>query len=202
KLGRLPPAPSFTHRYARGRFQPQARGLLVGSPALALPVSSGRSAEVVSGAGSGDVQGLDPCANPGDLAVSVRRPRARLAGLFLVGRNSSGLFAAHAVFGEQSHAPRSLRARGLQPERLVAGTTTIDGLGRQLAQKPPLQRGLGAPRAALVADGRRVVLHLRPGSSGFSQQRQAAQSPLSCLSFFSPTSLLTAKTRRRQETRR
>jgi len=155
----------------------------VGTSALALPVSRGRSAEVVSGAESGGVEGLAACPSPRDPALPVLRPRARMAGLLLVGRNSSGLFTAHAVFGEQPHAPGSLRRRRLQQERLVTGTVTIDGLGRELAPEPPLQRRLGTPRAALAANGHRVVPHLRPGNCRPRQQHKTTQSTISTGSF-------------------
>src|SRR5262249_11838867 len=178
KLGRLPSAPPLTYRHARRHLQPQARRFLVGTPALVLPVSPGGSAEVVSGAKSRGVQGLGVCRSPRDPAFHVLWPGARMAGLLLAGRNSSGLFAAHAVFGEQSHTPGSFRRRGLQQERRVAGTAAIDSLGRELAPEPPLPRRVGAPRAALVANGHRLVFHLRPGNGRPRPQRKATQSTL------------------------
>src|SRR6266566_2351689 len=114
---------------------------------------------VVSGVEPWDVQVLDLCPRPSAPTIDLLWPRFRMAGLLLDRCDSFGLFAAHAVFCQQSHAPRSRRRRKLQQERLVAGSVAIDGLGRKLAQKPPLPCWLGAPRAALVAARHRMVLH-------------------------------------------
>src|SRR5437879_2826461 len=113
---------------------------------------------------AGRVQGLDSRPSAGDPAISLVRPCARMAGLFLAGSNSSGLFAAHAMFREQYLALRSRRKRRLQQERLVAGAVTIDSVGRKLAPGSSLERRLGAPRVAMVADGHWLVFHLRPRS--------------------------------------
>src|SRR5260370_16085764 len=99
-----------------------------------------------------------------------------MAGLLLDRCDSFGLFAPHAVFCQQSHAPRSRRRRKLQQERLVAGSIAIDGLGRKLAQKPPLQSGLGAPWITLVSTRHRMVLDLRSGIGRPRQQYKTTQS--------------------------
>src|SRR5260370_17999561 len=95
--------------------------------------------------------------------------RFRLDGFLLYGGPWAGLFAAHAVLREQPDAPRSRSRRRLQQEVVVARPVPIDRLGRELAQKPSLARGVRASRPPLVSDRHRLVFHLdargrRPGS--------------------------------------
>src|SRR6266581_5240715 len=106
---------------------------------------------MVSGVEPWLVQVLDLCPGPGAPAVDLLRPSFRMAELLLDRCDSFGLFAAHAVFCQQSHAPRSRRRRKLQQERLVAGSVAIDGLGAKTGTKTTTPCWLGAPRAALVA---------------------------------------------------
>jgi len=87
---------------------PRQGGVLVGAPALAVPVCQGGSQEVEPGVDSQALHDMDPGGSSCDPAVPVLWLRARMAGLFLDGRNSPGLFAAHAVFCEQHRPPGSL----------------------------------------------------------------------------------------------
>src|SRR5208283_5445110 len=111
----------------------------------------------------------------------------RLEGLFLARRDSSGLFAAHAVLREQLDAsgPRQGRRR-LEHKRLVAGAIAIDRMGRELAQEPSLQRGFRAARSALVAGGHRLVFYFRYGIARSCKQHQAASKSIEFLSPCAP----------------
>jgi fatty-acid desaturase len=83
----------------------------------------------------GMYQVLDRCRRACNSALAAFWPSSWMARIFLVGRDTAGLFSAHAVPRKQLHPSRQRPGRRLKPECLVVGTTPINRLGRKLAQE-------------------------------------------------------------------
>src|SRR5205823_5044591 len=158
-------------------FEPEARRLLVGASALAVP-NRARGQKALGARNDGrHLQNLVLGGDAGYPALDFHRTDSRLwlDGLFLDGRATASLLAASAMPGEQPDASwRSRRGRRLERQRLVAWSLPTDRLGRELAQESSHARGLRAPGTALVPDRHRLVFYLLARSRGIGSLGQAA----------------------------
>src|SRR6266850_1210917 len=175
KLGCVSSSSPLRHRHARRHFQSQTRRLLVGASALALSNASRRQAALGSRTQHRHLQDLGLGRNACHCFFHLCRPDSwlRMDGFLLDGRHPPRLLAAHAVPGEQPHAPQQSGRGRLQHERVVARALPVDRLGRKLAQESSHPRRLRTPRPALVSDRHRLVFHLDARSRRPRSFRQA-----------------------------
>src|SRR5206468_1182831 len=120
----------------RRRVQPSSRGVLVGSPTMAVSVATLVDGEVVSGSYPDALYDLGQASSP-------YRHRFALFWLFslwlersLLGRGDpSFLLSSHAGLRQQSSASQAgtCGRRRFQPEHMVARPFSTHGVGRELA---------------------------------------------------------------------